>query len=204
MKNRILSYLILAIFTSILFYLLNEYSKAEQCINKLIKSQEGQYKSLFFYKEYFDINNFLFNNKIENIFSHKLCDNRNLLSDIHSSKCPYLVLRYSDLDCSDCYGDQLKLLSNYEDYHSNIMILYSHGNMNDSIQASIMRECKYLMCKIPINWNVNKLVDNSPYYFILYPNLAVSDIYIPKHEFDKETKEYLKHVFRKISYWKKE
>lgn len=198
MKNIILL-ILSSLVLLLLFLFLNEQDKSKQTLAEVAKTQQSQYSDLFFYKEFFEINASTYKIKdvtCESIFNGE----KKELSYLIAEKGPCLVFRYSSYNCNSCYIEQLKLLQgiNIPD-HQNVLILLSYRNKND-IHFSFKRSEKKLQpYRIRGNRQINNTLSDLPYYFVLYPDMKISDIYAIEKGRTIQNKKYLKNTFLKLS-----
>ena len=114
---------------------------------------------------------------------------------------PVLVYRYSDVNCSACVENEFHSLRQYFKKNTDkVAILCSYERESDIAGFRRTNLLKYPIYKAEMkafSWDAD-LYDR-PYYFILYPDMKVSDFYIPAMEFPEESKEYLAGVERLIA-----
>ena len=114
---------------------------------------------------------------------------------------PVLVYRYSDVNCSACVENEFHTLRQYfKNNTEKVAILCSYERESDIDGFRRTNLLKYPIYKAEMkafSWDAD-LYDR-PYYFILYPDMKVSDFYIPAMEFPEESKEYLAGVERLIA-----
>lgn len=112
---------------------------------------------------------------------------------------PILILRIKETDCSVCVMNELKNLNSYKDVLINDVLVLGSYTSERTLRVLLKRKnLNIISHNIPFNFfeHFSFEVYNSPYYFILDPNLKISNIYIPDQMFSNMTKEYLDGVVR--------
>lgn len=112
-----------------------------------------------------------------------------------------LMYRYKDINCHTCYDTELKNLNVvFNNEYDKAVILCSYRNERDFIVFKKMNFIKFLIFKIDaaaFDWPVEN--HPSPYYFVLHPDMSVSNVFIPEKSRPELTELYLTGVKRLLS-----
>jgi hypothetical protein len=193
--NKYLLVISSAIILFFLSYFPNKITKLEQNQKLLYDiTSDGQTKLKLF--EF----NFEIGNKMTGLKAPDICclEYRNEPKQLAMivKKQPLLVLRYSDINCSTCYEDALDEMNEiYKDSTQLVIVLCSYINERDFFTFKRINRIKYILYKIPsdaFKWPVEEY--NTPYFFVLHPDMKISHIYIPNKSFPEMNKAYLEGV----------
>lgn len=153
--------------------------------------EENRNDEYLFRKENHDLNNKLKGQIAPDIY----CAYRNgtiLLSELVKNG-PILIYRYSDINCSSCVDSELYNLNYFFKLLKNRVILlcsYEYESaLNDFKQQNRLSYPVYNIKFKIFPWEED--LHDRPYYFVLHPDMRVSDFYIPEITYPKETKKYL-------------
>lgn len=125
------------------------------------------------------------------------------LSDLlNKSSTPILVFRFKETNCRLCIDNELEMMNKcLSNFDKHCIILGSFGKNVKLKNFMRIKKIETLSFEVPYdclkNWNVEQY--EAPYYFILHPNLRVSNFFIPEKAFPSLTEQYLKGVKRLIS-----
>ncbi|RHJ86547.1 hypothetical protein DW103_02440 [Parabacteroides sp. AM08-6] len=153
----------------------------------------------FFYQT-----NLCLNNKMRGLTALDISCGREgktlLLSDL-AKDGPILVYRYSDINCSVCVESEFANLRQFFKQHTEkVIILCSYeyeSNMKAFRRNNLLKYPIYNTDMKAFSWDAD-LYDR-PYYFVLHPDMKVSDFYIPETAYPEESKAYLTGVERLIT-----
>lgn len=124
-----------------------------------------------------------------NIFS--LHNNKEDINTLYDSG-PKVVLRVSELTCSECYEKELENLKKLADSigESNIIIFTKSANVDYLLRFKRVNQLIYQVYNIP-NDTITPLDKlNIPYYFVLDSNKIVSKIFIPDRSYPENSFRY--------------
>jgi hypothetical protein len=107
---------------------------------------------------------------------------------------PALIYRYTQQNCTPCYEDQIRLLQEiFRDSPRSVKILSSYQN-RDFVRNRGLEIPFYHIPFTAFDWQVERY--NVPYYFVLYPNMKISNIYIPNEHEPELNRQYLEGIKR--------
>jgi hypothetical protein len=116
-------------------------------------------------------------------------------------KKPTLILRIKETYCSSCVDEEMKMANLFKDVLKDdfcIMVSQSSSRFIKRLFLKSRMELPYE--EIPFNllsdFEFEKF--ESPYYFLLHPDLHISNIYVPVKELPKLTVEYIEDVKKLI------
>ena len=179
--------------------------------NKITEKQNAYHHLLEFtgnlqMKEDVYLFNFEINNKIQGLIAPDVpCSATgvgaevkiNLLSDVVQHK-PILLYRYKDINCSTCYEVAIKeLQTEFADKQELAGILCSYKVDKDLTSFRKLNVIKLPMFRIShdaFDWEVEQY--GNPYYFVLHPDMKISNIYVPNKAYPEMNKQYLEGVKR--------
>jgi len=119
----------------------------------------------------------------------------NLKNHITQSK---LILRYSELNCQSCVDAMITQIRVNKSIDSNNMLFLAYYK-----QPAYLYQFKRLnRINMPIFSLQNILLPdtlNVPYFFILHPNLTVSNVFIPEEGDNESVKKYLNFMIKKMN-----
>ena len=178
---------VLVIAISIMFF---QQRTARSSNNKSLHSSINYMDTLMHYSINFNLNNDIGCIQLNNINCHSE-DSILSLSDLVKNK-PILVYRYANISCDGCVKIILKDLDNIFDKQVNdVLILCSYSTKKEYNYFRKMNNIRLPMYNIDtnaLNDQVNSI--DSPYFFILYPNLTASNFYIPDIRFAELNEKY--------------
>jgi hypothetical protein len=123
-----------------------------------------------------------------------------LLSEIRKGK-PVLMFKYSELNCHTCYEASIKELQDvFHDFPEAAKILCAYRIEKDFIafkKINIIKLDIYRILPDAFNWAAEK--HNNPYYFVLHPDMKISNIYVPSKSFPAMNKAYLESIKRLLT-----
>ncbi|WP_106830314.1 hypothetical protein [Parabacteroides pacaensis] len=185
MKTKNIILLLVVFFTGLL-YLINQ--KEESNNYTPITVQSNQADSIDFYKQFFDLNNKFTGLEIPREITDKH-------RDIVKNK-PVLIYRYSHLDCSLCIEKNVKFLKDiFKEQDSCIYIFSFYYSQKDMYAFKKMNKLSFPILNIKFNKDEFPIEEyNTPYFFVLYPNRKISNIYIPDEQFPFLTEKYLRNI----------
>jgi peroxiredoxin len=121
------------------------------------------------------------------------------LSDI-AQKGQLLVFRYAEINCSTCYEIAIKSIQTvFADDDSSVVLLCSYTNDKDLFTFKRMNKIHYPTYRIAseaFNWLAEEY--NMPYFFVLEPDMTISDIFMPNRNFPEITRSYLESIKRNL------
>jgi hypothetical protein len=196
LKN-ILSVSLAIVVLLLYFYYSNKIMKMEQIQKQLSSFTENMQMDNDFYKLNLDIGNVMAGLKAPNIKVSRYRDADTLLSGTVKSG-PILIFRYADINCNTCYEsaiDELKTI--FGDLIQHVSILCSYYAEKDFHVFKKINQIKFPIYRIEsdaFDWAVEGY--NTPYYFVLHPDMKISNVYIPSRSFPKMNKAYLESIKR--------
>ena len=128
-----------------------------------------------------------------------LCDGTNLSQLV--SKNPILIYRYADINCNTCYEAQIENIHKvFKDEYEKVVILCSY---QEERFFSIFKRMNRL--EVPIyridydafEWPVQDF--DNPYYFVLHPDMSISNVFMPDRNLPVPTQIYLKGIKQLLS-----
>ena len=183
---------------SMSFYFLNRLTKMEYMKDTLSTLNVDLQIKEEFYNFNFECNNMMSGKAISDI----LCIGRNneesYLSKI-SQDNPILVYRYQST-CSSCKQDytELDVMNElYSEMQDNVIILCWQHLYKDLLIYSTTNKIKIPIYVIPLDafdWIAEK--KDASYYFVLHPDMRISNIYVPNKDYPKLNKQYLEGIKR--------
>lgn len=155
------------------------------------------------YECYFHETNFRLNAKLRgltarDISCEKSGEKQSLSELVHDG--PILVYRYSDVSCSACVENEFHTLRQYfKKNPEKVAIFCSYereSDMESFRRINLLKYPIYKADKKAFAWDAEFY--DRPYYFVLHPDMKVSDFYMPEMEFSEDSKAYLTGVERLI------
>jgi hypothetical protein len=120
-----------------------------------------------------------------------------LLSKLVKTK-PVLVLRYSSTNCNTCYEKALNDMTDvFGETVQSTIVLCSYLVERDFLIFKRVNQIKYPIYRIEsdaFDWTVESY--NIPYYFVLHPDMKISNVYIPNKSFPEMNGAYLESIKR--------
>jgi hypothetical protein len=166
--------------------------------NKLL--QEKLENELRYNKMNEDLNKKLANSTIQDVICDSNDGNQFHLSKLVSNK-PILIYRYTELHCNVCYETELtSIKKNFAEEKQKVAILCSYQVKRYFVIFKRANKIDLPIYMIPLrafNWILEDY--SAPYYFVLYPDLTVSNIYIPDKNFPDLNKQYLERIKKLLS-----
>lgn len=121
------------------------------------------------------------------------------LSEFVSNK-PLLLYRYVDINCSTCFGMEIRTLQDeFVDTSKFVNILYSYKmDFDFNVFIRINQICFpwYRIDSDAFEWKIEEYA--SSYYFVLYPSMKVSHFFVPDKNFPEYSKQYFQDVKKLI------
>jgi hypothetical protein len=153
-----------------------------------------------FYRLHFDLNNKMAGLIAPDVFCIKSSTEENLLSEMVKDQ-PLLIYRYTHKNCNTCYLEELKALQeDFPDCFDFISVLCSYQSDKELLIHKRTHKIKLSLYNVPFdafNWIVEDY--NEPYYFVLHPNMKISNIYVPNKAYPEMNKMYLEGIKRFLS-----
>jgi len=179
-----------------LFYAFNRQTKIEY---ERLKRKEME-KVLDLNQINENLNKQLAFSAIQNIVIEDVEANQHSLSDLVLLN-PVLIYRFSESNCGICYETELAWLQVFfaEDKQK-AAILSSHKDRKYFVSFKRINRIELPIFRISLDaldWIVESY--KKPYYFVLHPDLTVSDIYVPDMAFPELKKQYLEKVKKFLS-----
>ncbi len=119
-----------------------------------------------------------------------------------SKSRPVLVFRYTELSCNACVDVEMFNLTKYWNVKTNIhpIIMTSYEDKSNLYMFKRVNRVEFEMyntlnSKLPIDVEE----DNIPYYFVLYPNGKVDNVFIPDKTLPQFTDQYFKIIEKIVS-----
>lgn len=155
-------------------------------------NQQFEYTdTLTFYRRNFDVNSSVGGMRISNI-ECKDKKQKYRIKDFISDK-PLLVYRYTSSDCSTCVHAMIDTLnSNFSDFSKNLLILPSFENEKEFYTFIKGEKILFPICLTEFKsftWYPEAF--GRGYFFLIDPNMNVSNFYMPDIKFPDISKEYL-------------
>jgi hypothetical protein len=121
------------------------------------------------------------------------------LSDLVNGRT-VLVFHYSALNCNTCYEEELQFLKKYYNTGNKIFIILAsyttYRNFQIYVKNNISELPVYQIGRNTLDWDAEKY--GTPYYFVLYPNMSVSDFFILNNLFPQAKKQYFEKIQKNI------
>jgi len=122
-----------------------------------------------------------------------------LLSEIGNNK-PVLVYRYTENDCQSCIEKDLKILYKYfEESDSTLVRVLStyHSRRQYLVEKNNIKLPLFNIPKDTLSLETERY--GTSYCFVLYPNMKVSNVFIPDQQNPEYTNQYFEAVKRFLS-----
>jgi hypothetical protein len=155
-------------------------------------------------KEFYE-SNYKYNSKMDGLKAPDIiCRSQNneekLLSLFVKDK-PVLIFRQVDKICISCKSEDIKILFDFIKKNTTSAVILCASHQREDIDILI----KQKMVEIPVydissnafNWNLDD--GYNPYYFVLHPDMKISNIYVPGKSFPEMNKAYLESVKRLLA-----
>jgi hypothetical protein len=181
------------IFLSFVFYLMN--NKLSNAFVSEINSEDS-----YFQKMNDELNSRLSGSQIDNIICMDSVQNTFLLSEIMEHKST-LFFYFSEYNCNTCFEGEIRLLQSfYTNGHFHVIILCAF-ELEDSFKIFLtINQVHVPIYRVKQEALKLQLDDYGyPYYFLLNPELIVSDIYIPNKSSPELNKIYLEKIKKYFS-----
>jgi peroxiredoxin len=111
---------------------------------------------------------------------------------------PVVIYKYSDLNCNTCYEEGLKELQEVMgNFPESVKIVCSYKAEKDFLIFRKINRIKFDIYRIPhdsFGWTMEDY--NTPYYFVLHPDMKISNIYVPNKSYPEMNKAYLESIKR--------
>lgn len=113
---------------------------------------------------------------------------------------PVLVLRIKESNCGVCVDNAISLLEkHFNEMDDRIIILSSWSSMSEKTYR--MRKKRFCMYNVSPTLLEDLQVDNdeTPYFFLIHPNMKISNTYRPEKAFNELTNQYLENLMNLLS-----
>jgi hypothetical protein len=115
---------------------------------------------------------------------------------------PLLIYRFSGSNCKSCYSDDLTTLQAEmpEDSPDWVRILSSQLQERELLILKRTHNVTipiYIIQPKSFNWEVEEM--NVPYFFVLHPDMTVSQIFVPDTNYPEVSKQYFESVKRLLT-----
>jgi hypothetical protein len=199
-KTQIIVLLVTGCCTVLFFVLNNKTAKqggAPQ--EKYAQVDEFSTRKEAFLKRNKDLNEKLMNTPVPDIACQD-DSSEYRLPDL-ASKGSVLVFKYSELNCNPCYEAELATLHEvFEEENDKVVILCSYREKKHFTIFKRVNKIKLPIYRIPqdaFSWELEDY--GVPYYFILHPDMSISDIYTPENIFPELNREYVENAKQLLS-----
>lgn len=112
-----------------------------------------------------------------------------------------LIFRYADVNCNICYVSELAILNEvFPEEEKNVIVLCSYFNHRDYVVFKKMNKIKFSIYRVAhdaFNWEMEYY--SAPYFFLLHPDLSISNIYMPDKSFPDLSRKYLNNIKKILS-----
>jgi hypothetical protein len=197
MKHKLIfAVMILAGCFTILLVIINNRFAEQIKKNQSIALEEDTLKLFQFNQMNMYINEQLNNVSITDVQCEDV-DNRKFNMSTLVFKNSVLIYRYSELNCNTCYESELAVLQEIflDADNDKVAILCSYQIRKYFTTFKKINQIKlpiYRISQDSFNWIVEDY--GNPYYFILHPDMTVSDFYIPDKVYPELNRKYLENV----------
>jgi hypothetical protein len=151
-------------------------------------------ESLGFYKISYDVNIAMRKDTVKNI----VCKNRKQEAPLYEliPKSPVLIYKYSDNSCTPCFEKDIRAMKNcFGSAENSIIILceaYSERSLRQYLRENHLN---FTVLTVPANtfqWEMEN--HSNHYFFVMYPNGKLSDVFLPDQDNPKLTVGYLESI----------
>ena len=183
------------LFLTLTLYLLNERVKAggASCCTGL-HIQGGMAVAKGFN---FDLNLTMIGQQALNIVCIAANANEKHLSELINEQ-PILIYRYAQNNCTPCYEAQVPLIQElFKEIPQRVVILASYHNWRGFLVSARNNVSEIPIYHIPFDafdWQMEQY--NVPYFFVLHPNMRISNIFVPGEREPELTIRYLESIKR--------
>lgn len=110
-------------------------------------------------------------------------------------RSPYLIFKYSVLNCDVCVEEQISLLKNAVKYNglNNILIITNYNSNTDLYRFKRMNQIDMEILNMK-NTEFTQIDKNLPYYFVLDESYSLKHFFVPIKGDTSLTKEYFNMV----------
>ncbi|MDR2423800.1 MAG: hypothetical protein LBD59_03645 [Prevotellaceae bacterium] len=123
-----------------------------------------------------------------------------LLSSLLKNKKFILIYRYSDISCNACVEVELKHLHSIYKDRDDAIILCSYHIERDYYVFKRLNQIKLPTYKIDHNvFDFDMKQNNDAYYFLLHPDMTVTDIFVPEKMTPDASIKYLLDISNKLN-----
>ena len=124
--------------------------------------------------------------------------NENYISALLNGRA-VLVYRYIQAGgCRPCYEAQIELIQEvFEDSPQSVVVLASYNSRSDffiSIRGQGLGVPIYHIPLDAFDWQVERY--NAPYFFVLHPNMRISNVFVPHEREPELSRQYLESIKR--------
>ncbi|MDR0574285.1 MAG: hypothetical protein LBG96_09700 [Tannerella sp.] len=151
-------------------------------------------ESLNFYKVSYDVNIAIKKDSVKNI----VCKNRRQEAPLYEliPEIPVLIYKYSDHSCAPCFEKDIKATATcFAGVEDNVILLceaHSERNLRQYLRTNHLNFTVLAMPPNSFTWEIEN--HSNRYFFIMYPNGKLSDVFIPDKDNAELTVEYLESV----------
>jgi hypothetical protein len=199
LKNILLMLLGVTV-VSMYFYYSNKMVGIQQTQKQLSDFSANVQMNGDFYELNFDLGNSMTGLKAPEVKTTLHGDNDMFLSEIVKSG-PILLFRYADINCNTCYESAIaEMKKTFSDSVRYVAILCSYYAERDFHVFKKVNRIKYPMYRVQadaFDWAIEDY--STPYYFVLHPDMKVSNIYVPSNSYPEKNKLYLESIKRLLS-----
>ena len=197
-KWKILSFVLFLTSTSLLFFVLNQKETFRSQFKSFVDGYSEMIDTFIFYKTNYEF--FKLTGEKTNDVVCKHNNDSILLSKLINQK-PILIFSFSDKTCNSCIDELLIYLQKFffREYDK-IMILSSHKNdMNYYmfLQSNNIRFPSFQISYDAFEWIHADF--SEPFFFLLYPDMKISNIYVPNKAYPEMNKQYLEGIKRLLN-----
>jgi hypothetical protein len=177
------------------------YLNHEQKHRNSIKLYAKAIESLTFYKMSYDVTIAMRKDTVKNI----VCKNRQQEAPLYEliPKSPVLIYKYSDSSCTPCFEKDIKATGTcFKGIENNVIILceaHSERNLRLFLSENRLNFTVLVMPSNSFQWEIEN--HGNHYFFVMYPNGKLSDVFIPDKDNPKLTDEYLESVKYFLTNW---
>jgi hypothetical protein len=167
-----------AVLSYLCFYYPNKITRLEQADKVMSEFTVNMQIREDFYNLNFDMDRKMTGLKAPDILCTGWRKNAGQLSELTKGR-PVLIFKYSELNCSTCYEESIKELQDiFRDFPESARIICAYNIERDFIafkKINIIKLDIYRISHDSFNWIAEEY--NNPYYFVLHPDMKISNIY---------------------------
>lgn len=184
------------------FYFMNKITAMQHAQNQLSEFTAKTQMREFFYNLNFVSNNEMTGKIASDVLCTGLKNEEKPLSDFVRGKS-LLVYRYAYMKCSSCNEYEISFMELNDVFSEapdlTLILCSSHVFKNFLLfkRKNNMEIPLYSISLNAFDWLAEK--NDSPYYFVLHPDMKISHIYIPSKDYPEMNRQYLEGVKRFLS-----